>query len=338
MLVEQQFSLQLYNTLGLPSTAKFCVEVSHSSQLPQVIALANKHSLPVIVLGEGSNAILAPVIDAVVVLMRIQHRQIAFEPQLQQAVVTLGAGESWHEAVCYCLENHCYGLENLALIPGCAGAAPVQNIGAYGRELSDFLLSVTVFNPQTLQLEVMSAEQCQLSYRESIFKQQLRELIIVDITLSLSMQDKPRYGYQALQQQLTLPADEITANDVFDAVVAVRSRKLPNPAILANAGSFFKNPVVSASQYQQLRAEFPQLVGYVQADDNVKLAAGWLIDQAGWRGRSLGPVAMHKEQALVLVNNGGATLADVVALVEQVKADSQKRYGLSLEVEPRWLG
>jgi UDP-N-acetylmuramate dehydrogenase len=338
MIVEQQYSLRGCNTLALASAAKYCIEVNSLEDLRQAIVFAKAESLPVIVLGEGSNVVLAAQLDAVVILMRIRGRQLALDHDLHRAVVTLGAGENWHDAVCFSLDNQCYGLENLALIPGLVGAAPVQNIGAYGRELSDFLLAVTVFNPATAELETMTAEQCQLSYRESVFKRALGHLIIVDITLELSLQDTPKYGYQALQQQLArYSLAQVSAKHVFDAVVAVRTSKLPNPAVLANAGSFFKNPIVSADKYQQLLASYPAMVGYPQPDHRFKLAAGWLIDHAGWRGRSLGPVAMHKDQALVLVNNGGATIDHVMALVEAVRADCCKLYGLSLDIEPRSL-
>ncbi|ROS00280.1 UDP-N-acetylmuramate dehydrogenase [Sinobacterium caligoides] len=340
--VKSDYDISALNTLSLPCVARYFVELESAAQLPEVVDFARRKGVPLQVIGGGSNLVVPDYLDALVVLNGIRGRVVEIESP-QHAVLHVGAGENWHDLVAFSLDNHLYGIENLALIPGCAGAAPVQNIGAYGREVSDVLVAVDTYNPETGESQRLSAKQCRLAYRDSVFKHESSGLIITAISIRLSTVDQPYYRYQALQQYLEAEyperykAGEIGAQEVFAAVIAVRRSKLPDPAVLPNAGSFFKNPVVTKQDYEQLKATYPGLVGYLLPTGDYKLAAGWLIDNAGWRGRALGAVAMHEKQALVLVNLGGANRADVEALRRQVCVDCLKRYGVTLEAEPRWL-
>jgi UDP-N-acetylmuramate dehydrogenase len=254
----------------------------------------------------------------------------------QQVIVRAEAGENWHEFVQWTLAQGLPGLENLSLIPGSVGAAPIQNIGAYGSELAEFFHSLTLFDFATRETRVLSREDCNFGYRDSIFKHALRDrAVIIDVSFALPRQWHPNLRYAELAAELAAHSvSDPTAQDIADAVIAIRRRKLPDPAEIGNAGSFFKNPVVSQAQHAQLLAEYPQLVSYAQADGSIKLAAGWMIDQCGWKGRSVGAAGVHDRQALVLVNRGGAAGSDVLALATKIVDDVRTRFGVSLETEP----
>jgi UDP-N-acetylmuramate dehydrogenase len=249
-------------------------------------------------------------------------------------LVRAAAGENWHSFVMWTLAQGLGGLENLALIPGTVGAAPIQNIGAYGVEINDCLHSVTVFDGGSGQIRIMDKAACRLAYRDSIFKHaEGRALVILDVTFALPRNWQPQLRYAELAQALqdiAAPA----AREIADAVIAIRRRKLPDPAVIGNAGSFFKNPVVSKAQCALLLEQFPALVHHAQGDGSEKLAAGWLIDQCGWKGKNLGPAGVYPKQALVLVNNGGASGLDIVTLARAIQADVLARYGVRLEPEP----
>jgi UDP-N-acetylmuramate dehydrogenase len=216
------------------------------------------------------------------------------------------------------------------------GAAPIQNIGAYGSELAEFFHSLTLFDFATRETRVLSREDCRFGYRDSIFKNALRDrVVIINVSFALPRQWKPNMRYAELAAELVARSVlEPSAQDIADAVIAIRRRKLPDPAQIGNAGSFFKNPVVSAAHHAQLLAKYPQLVSYAQSDGSVKLAAGWMIDQCGWKGRSVGAAGVHNRQALVLVNQGGAAGSDVLALATRIVDDVRTRFGVSLETEP----
>jgi UDP-N-acetylmuramate dehydrogenase len=248
----------------------------------------------------------------------------------------VAAGENWHAFVQWTLEQGMPGLENLSLIPGTAGAAPIQNIGAYGVETRDYFHSLTAFDPDSGQFVTLDRDACRFAYRDSIFKHEAgRGLIIVDVTFALPKAWTPNLRYAELAQAVAAQGIAVpTARDVAATVIAVRRRKLPDPAEIGNAGSFFKNPVVSAAVCERLLAQYPALVHHRQADGSEKLAAGWLIDQCGWKGRSLGQAGVYEKQALVLVNRGGATGAEVQALARAIQQDVQARYGVVLEPEP----
>jgi UDP-N-acetylmuramate dehydrogenase len=332
-------SLLGYNTLGLQGRARAFLQVRAAAELEQALAWTRSHQLPVIPLGEGSNVVIAGDIEALVLRMAIPGIEL-LEDDAEQVCLRVGAGESWHQLVEWTLRRGYYGLENLALIPGTAGAAPVQNIGAYGVELASFVRAVHCVEITTGQRRVLAGESCEFGYRDSIFKRSLRDRVIIT-AVDLQLQRKPQLqvSYPALAAALAQQAvPAITPQAVFDAVVSIRRSKLPDPAQIPNAGSFFKNPVVAAARAAELAGRFPGLPQYPQADGRVKLAAAWLIDYCGWKGRRRGGFGVHPEHALVLVNLGGNRGADLLKLAGEVAASVRDSFGIALEIEPRVYG
>ncbi|MGE4450954.1 UDP-N-acetylmuramate dehydrogenase [Castellaniella sp.] len=356
-LVFSDQDLQARNTLGLPARAAVAV-LDDESAIPALCeALAagrngpkgREADAPLFVLGGGSNLVMS--VRPHHRILRVALRGIRlWDETAGHWIVEAAAGESWHGFVDHCLSLGWPGLENLALIPGTVGAAPVQNIGAYGLELDQRLHSVVAWDLRAGREYELRPEACGFAYRDSLFKRDgAGRWLIVRVRFALPKAWTPRLDYPDLRDHPGL-RDEGGAfgaggaareasrtpspRQVFDAVCDIRHRKLPDPAVLGNAGSFFKNPVIDADQAAELRQRFRDLRAYPQADGRIKLAAGWLIEQAGWKGRRLGPVGMHERQALVLVNHGGAQAADVLALAQAVRADVQKRFGVDLEQEP----
>ncbi len=333
VLVPRQQDLSALNTLGLAAMAEAYVSVDAPSQLPALSALAAR-SGSLLVLGGGSNLVLpqsVPGLVARVALRGVRLLQATPDGWLVEAA----GGETWHGFVAECVRQGWDGLENLALIPGTVGAAPVQNIGAYGVELADRFDSLTAWDVRAGRYVEMSAADCRYAYRDSVFKHQPPgSWVIVSVRLRLPRPWQPVLGYPDLQRHPRLAQGQPTARDIFEAVCEIRRAKLPDPAVTGNAGSFFKNPIVSAAQRDALAGEHPGLVSYPQPDGRYKLAAGWLIDQCGWKGRSLGAAGVHDRQALVLVNRGGATAADIMALAQAIQADVVARFGVMLEPEP----
>lgn len=328
--------LRALNTLGLPARAAAFVAVDALAQLPGVSRLARQYA-SALVLGGGSNLVLPDEVDGLVIAARLPGVRRVGETD-EAVLVEAAAGESWHGLVQWCVAQGLGGLENLALIPGTVGAAPVQNIGAYGLEVAERLVQVHAWDLAAAQAVVWPACECGFAYRDSRFKQAGQgRWLITSVVLALPKAWAPRMEYPDLQRHAGLqdkPAAQVRPQDIFDAVCAVRRAKLPDPAVLGNAGSFFKNPVVADAQADALQQRFPEMPRYRVADDQSKLAAGWLIDRCGWKGRALGPVAMHERQALVMVNRGGASAADVLRLEAAVRADVLAGFGVSLEREP----
>ena len=333
VLVPRQQDLSALNTLGLAAVAEACVTLDDATQLPALSDLA-AHRGPLLVLGGGSNLVLPQSVPGLVA--RVALRGVRLLQALPDAwLVEAAGGETWHGFVAECVRQGWDGLENLALIPGTVGAAPVQNIGAYGVELADRFHSLTAWDVRAGRYVEMSAADCRYAYRDSVFKHQpAGSWVIVSVRFRLPRPWRPVLGYPDLQRHPRLTQGEPTARDIFDAVCEIRRAKLPDPAVTGNAGSFFKNPIVSAAQRDALVAQHPGMVSYAQPDGRYKLAAGWLIDQCGWKGRSLGAAGVHDRQALVLVNRGGATAADIMALARAIQADVSTRYGVTLEPEP----
>jgi UDP-N-acetylmuramate dehydrogenase len=344
--------LRTFNTLALPCQAKNFVVLSDLGQLQGLSTLFLQKRWHL--LGGGSNLVLPSVLHQPVLhiqLMGIHQLEDQFTHSDQSALnvnkpafyrIRVAAGENWHDWVTFALHKGWYGLENLALIPGSVGAAPVQNIGAYGVEVAQFIESVEVWNIETEQLQTLSAQDCEFAYRNSRFKRaHSSNEIIVAVTFALPKAWQPVLTYpdiKPLAQRHLHPSESITPHDVYELVCEVRKRKLPNPALIPNAGSFFQNPVVPDEQAQALKAQHPNLVCYPQADGTTKLAAGWLIDQCGWKGKRLGPVGIHANQALVLVNPDGGDYDDVMTLADAVRHDVQTRFGVALQIEPIcWL-
>lgn len=332
--LQEHLSLRPYNTLAVDVRARYFVQVDSVEQLCEALRWAKAQQLEVLLLGGGSNLVLSN--DFAGLVLQLNLRGIDWlENDAEQAVVRVQAGENWHEFVQWSLAQGLSGLENLSLIPGSVGAAPVQNIGAYGVETKDSVVQVQALERDSLTPVTLTAAECDFAYRDSVFKQQSNRWVITSVDFRLSRTPELKLGYGPIQSWLTEQGiDAPTAMDVSRAVMAIRQSKLPDPAQLANTGSFFKNPIVSAAQAQRLQHEFPQLVSYPMADGQVKLAAGWLIEQAGWKGFRQGDAGVHAQQALVLVNYGQATGRDILELASRIQADINQRFAVQLEIEP----
>lgn len=329
-----------YNTLGLRSQARAFLRVRDTDNLPALSDTAARYP-GVVVLGGGSNVVLAPYIDELV--LRVETRGVALvDQEPDAAVVEVQAGEPWHHFVDYCVECGWYGLENLALIPGTAGAAPIQNIGAYGVEQSEYFHSLVVWDIRKSARVEMGPADCLFAYRNSFFKQaEGGRWLILAVRYRLPHEWRPQLNYPDLARHpgIAIAGAAVTARHVFEAVCDIRRAKLPDPARLANVGSFFKNPIVDAPTFRKLRDLHAGIVAYPVDDGaHFKLAAGWLIERCGWKGRRLGAVGMHERQSLVLVNHGGASARDVQVLADVIRAEVATRFGVHLEQEPVEVG
>lgn len=330
-------SLKPFNTFGVEARARWFAEADGDQDVRDALRLAARLGVPLWILGGGSNLLLTSDVDALVLHMNSRGVRVLADDG-ERVVLEAEAGEPWHPFVLRSLELGLGGLENLSLIPGTVGAAPIQNVGAYGVEIKDVFAGLTALDCQTGELREFSVEQCAFGYRDSLFKQQPGRYVILRVRFALSRAAELRLDYGPLRQQLQEQGvQQPTPLDVSRAVCAIRSAKLPDPALLGNAGSFFKNPLVSAVLAESLRARFPTLVAYPQADGQVKLAAGWLIEQAGWKGFREGDAGVHRLQALVLVNYGQASGAEILRLARRIQDDVSERFGVQLEIEPNVL-
>jgi UDP-N-acetylmuramate dehydrogenase len=332
--IANDISLQQFNTFGIAARARRYLRVEDPAQLAAVAADPVLAALPRLVLGGGSNLLITrDEVDLLVLHMALAGKEIVGETP-DAILVRAQAGENWHAFVQWTIGQGLGGLENLSLIPGTVGASPIQNIGAYGAEVKDLFHSLTAFDFATGATRSMDAAASRFGYRDSVFKhEEGRQLAVLDVTFALPRDWRPNLRYAELAQAVEGLADA-TPRQVSEAVVAIRRRKLPDPAEIGNAGSFFKNPVVARAQCARLLEAWPNLVHHPQPDGSEKLAAGWLIDQCGWKGRSLGRAGVYPKQALVLVNNGGASGQEVLALARAIQADVQQRFGVLLEPEP----
>ncbi|BAN47882.1 UDP-N-acetylmuramate dehydrogenase [Metapseudomonas resinovorans] len=337
LVLQENQSLKPFNTFGVDVSARLFAEANNDAEVRAAIALAAERGLPLLVIGGGSNLLLTRDVDALVLRMASRGIRILVDDGMK-VLLEAEAGEPWHPLVLRTLEQGLGGLENLSLIPGTVGAAPMQNIGAYGVELKDVFAGLTALDRTTGELREFGLEQCQFAYRDSLFKREPGRWLILRVRFNLSRAAMLHLDYGPVRQRLQ--AEGIAAPtpaDVSRAICAIRSEKLPDPAVLGNAGSFFKNPLVSAQLAERLRSEHADLVAYPQADGQVKLAAGWLIDKAGWKGYRDGDAGVHRLQALVLVNYGGATGGQLHALAERIRADILAKFGVELEMEPNLI-
>jgi len=337
MNIQTHHSLSSLNSFGFSVKAAHYVEVSTDEELIEALATADKENWPVFLLGGGSNLVLTQDIDALVI--HPVNQSTHYERQADgTTLVTAHAGKTWHELVLETLDQGLAGLENLSLIPGNTGAAPVQNIGAYGVELVDRLHSVRAYHRPSAEWKTLAPSDCQFAYRDSVFKRNPNEYVITEVVFKLAPTTKPVAHYAALKNALDeqpMPDDNVArAKLISNTVIRIRQSKLPDPAKLGNAGSFFKNPVVTEAHANSLLKTHPKLVHYPQENGQVKLAAGWLIDSLGFKGRDFGGVGVHADQALVLVHRGGASGADLMALAHQIIDQVQTTFDVSLEIEP----
>lgn len=330
MNIESQVQLKPFNTLSLNAIASHFIKVKTITELQDALKFGKENVLNVLILSGGSNMMLPEHIQALVIAMDIQGIDFITEDEHTQNI-KVGAGQVWHDFVLWTTEHQLYGLQNLALIPGLVGASPVQNIGAYGVEVGEFIESVEVYDRKLNQMTSIKAADCEFSYRHSIFKDDPNRFVITHVIFKLLKKADLRMNYGDLKLAMS---DEISAENLQKQVIHIRQSKLPDPKEFPNVGSFFKNPIINQTEFSQLIAKFPNIPHYPQTDDRVKIAAGWLIDQSGWKGKQLNQVGMFEKQALVLVNYSDATLTDVQATYHAVQKDVLKHFGVQLEPEP----
>lgn len=339
LMLAEDLDLSLKNTLNLPSKAEYFSTFSSLPELLHLLNLAKEKKLSVKILGGGSNVLVSEYITGLVLQSAMTDIQVK-NTSADYVDVEVEAGVNWHQWVNNS-QQYGHGLENLALIPGTVGASPIQNIGAYGVEVSDYILAVKGMCLNSLKIKTLSAEECCFSYRDSIFKRELNnQFIVTSVIFRLNKLFNPNVNYGPLANwsaslKETTGNEQFTSQDLIHQVCSIRNSKLPNPSHIPNAGSFFKNPVVSCQQSQELLVQYPQMPNYPQENNTVKVAAGWLLEQAGWKGRTQGNVGLHNQQALVLTTNGQASLSEVCSLKDQIVKDIQSRFGITLEVEPQ---
>ncbi|MDI3402201.1 UDP-N-acetylmuramate dehydrogenase [Pseudomonas sp. V88_4] len=332
--VQPQVSLKPFNTFGVDVRAQLFAEAHSDADVREALAYAAAHDVPLLVIGGGSNLLLTADIPALVLRMASRGIRVISDDG-NRVVIEAEAGEPWHPFVQHTLAQGFSGLENLSLIPGTVGAAPMQNIGAYGVEMKDVFAGLTALDRQTGELRDFSLEECNFAYRDSVFKQQPGRWLILRVRFALNRVAHLHLEYGPVRQRLTEQGiEQPTPTDVSRAICSIRSEKLPDPAVLGNAGSFFKNPLVSAAVVAQIKAQHPDLVAYAQPDGQMKLAAGWLIERAGWKGFREADAGVHKLQALVLVNYGAATGLQLLDLAQRIQKDIAERFNVELEMEP----
>jgi UDP-N-acetylmuramate dehydrogenase len=323
------------NTFGLDAVADIAYEITAPEQIAAVMSQIAEQNLPWRVLGGGSNVILPKVLSGATLLMNITEQEIISSEQ-NATVISVGAGVNWHEFVVWTLENHLPGLENLALIPGTVGAAPIQNIGAYGVEIAEYIDSINAFDTRSNTFVTLSKEDCQFAYRDSYFKKHPHRFIVTNVIFNIPKAWQAKIHYADLAKQFEGNPNP-TAEEIFLAVCKIRTHKLPDPKVIGNAGSFFQNPIIPNEQYETLLKKYAGLVSYPDAPGKRKLAAGWLIDQCGFKGQRMGEVGVYENQALVLVNHGNGTAQDILGLAKCIQDKVRKEFGVSLEIEPNIL-
>ncbi|MEP5255529.1 MAG: UDP-N-acetylmuramate dehydrogenase [Winogradskyella arenosi] len=333
MTIINNASLQPYNTFGIEATAQEYCDIRTIEDLKTI--LKAQHGKPLFILGGGSNMLLTKDIDALVLHMNLKGIEVVEETE-DTVIVKAMAGENWHNFVLWCLQHNYGGIENLSLIPGNIGTAPIQNIGAYGVELKDVFVSCEALEIASQSLTTFSKTACQFGYRESVFKQDLKgQYIITSVNIQLTKRAHTLHiGYGAITKELEhLQITQPTIQDVSKAVIAIRESKLPDPKEIGNSGSFFKNPIVATADFKALQANFPEIPFYDISDHEVKIPAGWLIEKAGFKGKRFQNYGVHDKQALVLVNYGGAKGKDIFELAQLIQKTIKRLFNISIETE-----
>lgn len=333
MQIRDNADLSSFNTMGVKASARYLAEVNSRDELTTLMESKNFRHLDKMVLGGGSNILFKNDYDGLIILNKIKGIRVV-EENPEEIVLEIGAGENWHELVMYCVERGWGGIENLSLIPGSVGAAPIQNIGAYGVELEEVFVQLEAFLMEEGQFRIFKKEECNFGYRDSIFKQELKsKVVITSVVLKLNKKPEAVTAYRALEEKLeekgiTSP----TIKEISEAVIEIRQSKLPDPAEIGNTGSFFKNPVVDPEVFARIQKEYPDIPHY-PAGDQIKIPAAWLIDTCGWKGRREGDAGVHEMQALVIVNYGNATGQEIWALAEKIRASVKEQFGIALVPE-----
>lgn len=341
LTIESHVSLKPYNTFHIEANARYWVEITCEEDIHTLLQLNEFVDTPKLILGGGSNILLCHDFDGLVINVNIQGIEVIRADE-DHTYITAGAGVNWHKLVMFCVGNGYAGMENLSLIPGTVGAAPMQNIGAYGVELEQVFDSLTAVHVQTGEKRTFSHADCAFGYRESVFKRELRDqYIITTVTFRLDKQPVFHTRYGAIRETLSemgISDDNLSIKAISEAVIHIRRSKLPDPAEIGNAGSFFKNPEIPKLQFDRLKAQHPALPGYPLGDDLVKIPAGWLIEQAGWKGYRVGDTGVHTKQALVLVNYNDATGNEIMTLARQIQESILETFGILISPEVNVIG
>jgi UDP-N-acetylmuramate dehydrogenase len=334
MNLQENISLKSYNTFGIEAKAKYFAAFESLPELEELHDYKLQTTNSKLILGGGSNILLTKDFDGIVLKNEIKGIEIVKEDD-DCVYIKAGAGENWHQFVLYCVRNNYAGIENLSLIPGNVGASPMQNIGAYGVEIKDVFYELEAFHKQDKIVKKFSLEDCAFGYRESVFKNKYKEqFVIANVTYRLNKKPSFNTSYGAINQELErMGVKELNIQAISQAVINIRSSKLPDPKEIGNAGSFFKNPVISNRQYLELNTAFPNIIAFPSGHDHTKLAAGWLIEQCGWKGYRKGDAGCYPKQALVLVNYGSASGKEVFDLSEEIIQSVKKTFGVVLERE-----
>ncbi|HET6228258.1 MAG TPA: UDP-N-acetylmuramate dehydrogenase [Bacteroidia bacterium] len=334
MIIQENYSLKSLNTFGIEALAQYFSPFSSIDQLTEIISDKRFATASKLILGGGSNLLFTKNVDGLVLKNELKGIELLKEDS-DHYYVRVAAGEVWHNFVLYCIEHNYAGLENLSLIPGNVGASPMQNIGAYGVEIKDCFQELQAYHIKEKKLYTFNKADCKFGYRESVFKQELKnQFIITSVTYRLDKKPVYKISYGAIEKELEAKGvKELSIRAISDAVCSIRRSKLPNPAVIGNAGSFFKNPEIVKSKFEFLKSKFPEIVGYPVENGNIKLAAGWLIEKCGWKGKRKRDAGVHALQALVLVNYGNATGKEIYALSQEVMDSVMAMFGVTLERE-----
>jgi UDP-N-acetylmuramate dehydrogenase len=334
MRIEENVSLKSFNTFGIEETSAYYCKVETQEHLRLALAFAAERKIEFLILGSGSNILITKRFSGIVIHVQNHGIEVLSEDEGQIAV-RVAAGENWHNWVMTSLKNGWFGLENLSLIPGSVGAAPIQNIGAYGVEVKQFIRGITWYDMDAGFIRHSLASDCNFGYRDSIFKHELKgKALIWAVEFVLQKSASPKTEYGDIRKILDEKGiTEPRPTDIAEAVISIRRSKLPDPAQIGNAGSFFKNPVLEQADFEQIRLQYPEIPSYPAGPGSVKIPAGWLIEKAGWKGKRLGCFGVHDRQALVLVNYGGATGSQIVQLSKDIREDVYEMFGVNLQAE-----
>ena len=333
MKIQQNYSLKKYNTFGIAATAKYFACFSSENELVELLRNDLCKTEPLFILGGGSNILLTQDFEGLVLANTIKGMEVLAEDN-HSSTIEVGAGEVWHDFVLWSIDKNLSGIENLALIPGLVGASPMQNIGAYGLEVKDVITTVHFIEIGSGNSKILSNEECNFGYRDSIFKHKLKEkVVITKVIFKLSKTPLNKTTYGAIEKELQHLNLAPSPKNIAEAVINIRNQKLPDPKVLGNSGSFFKNPIIETTQFEDLKKEFPEMVGYKISESKTKIAAGWLIDNEGLKGYRKNDAGVHKNQALVLVNYGNATGLEIINLAKKIQQKIKAKYGISIEPE-----
>ncbi len=337
ILPARNVPLKKRNTFGFDVSAEFFVETQNEEQIQEALEWAKNERLRVMPLGSGSNLLITGNLQGLILRQRNEDTHIVNEDE-KGAVVFASAGSNWHQLVLFCVEHDLYGIENLSLIPGLAGAAPIQNIGAYGVELADVLTHLDAISIATGKKVTINNSDCRFAYRESAFKQNFKDQFIIS-GIYLTLSKTPRYSldYPALRQAIDDSGQKVTLKQISQLICDIRRLKLPDPKTIGNAGSFFKNPLINAQLLEKVRLKYPTLPFHKQNNGNYKIPAAWLVERAGWKGFRRGSVGVHNKQAIVMINYGQGCGLEVLKLAEEIKSDIYLKFCVTLEIEPQIL-